>query len=188
MAQDEGLKKEGMHWYVVHTYAGLEGKAKQSLLERIKQYNMEAKFGEILIPTHPVQEIKSGVRTIQNKRSFPGYIIVQMQFDETTSHLVKNTPKISGFVGGGINKKPMPLREQEVEQMVTMATATPSKVKAQVDFSVGDLVKITDGPFANFSGNVEEVKAEKQRLRVTVSIFGRLTPVELDFIQVERLS
>jgi len=173
-----------LKWYVVHTYSGLENRAKKALEERIQQYGMEKFFGEILVPTETVEEIKSGVRKSQSRKCFPGYVLVQMELTDEAGHLVRNTPKITGFVGG--SKKPSSLSLSEVERMRSIAS-TPQKTKAKVEFIEGDQIKVIEGPFANFNGSVEEVKPDKQKLRVLVSIFGRSTPVELDYGQVERI-
>lgn len=184
---EEGAEQSLSHlkWYIVHTYSGLENRAKKSLEERIRQRHMEAKFGEVLIPTETVEEVKGGVRKTQTRKCFPGYILVQMDLDEDSGHLVRNTPKITGFVGG--SKAPPSLSETEVHRMRSMAQST-RKPKVTIEFNSGDQVRIIEGPFANFNGSVEDVKPDKQKLRVLVSIFGRLTPVELEFIQVEKLT
>jgi transcriptional antiterminator NusG len=174
-----------LKWYVVHTYSGLENRAKKALEERIRQYGLDESFGEILVPTETVEEIKSGVRKSQSRKCFPGYMLVQMVLSDEAGHLVRNTPKITGFVGN--TKKPPALSEAEVERMRTMAHGV-QKVRAKVEFTEGDQVKVIEGPFANFNGSVEEVKPDKQKVRVLVSIFGRSTPVELDYAQVERVA
>lgn len=174
-----------LKWYVVNTYSGLENRAKKALEERIRQYSLDEKFGEILVPTETVEEIKGGVRKAQSRKCFPGYMLVQMELSDEASHLVRNTPKITGFVGNA--KKPPSLSDAEVERMRTMAHGV-QKVRAKVEFNEGDQVKVIEGPFANFNGNVEEVKPDKQKVRVMVSIFGRSTPVELDYAQVERVA
>lgn len=172
-------------WYAVHTFSGLENRAKSALQERIRQYNMEEKFGEIMLPTETVEEIKGGVRKAQNRKVLPGYMLIQMELTDETGHLVRNTPKITGFVGN--TKKPSPLTQVEVERMQAMVHGI-QKPRAKVEFLEGDQVKVIEGPFANFNGNVEEVKPDKQKLKVLVSIFGRATPVELDYVQVERVA
>ena len=178
-------EQKDLKWYVVHTYSGFENKAKKSLEERIEQYGMRDQFGEIWVPTEVVEEIKSGVRKSQSRKVLPSYMLVEMAFSDETGHLVRNTPKVTGFVGN--TKKPAPLRPAEVETMRAMVYGTP-KVRAKVEFVEGDKVKVIEGPFANFNGDVEEVKADKQKLKVLVSIFGRATPVELDYSQVERIA
>ena len=173
-----------LKWYVIHTYSGFENKAKEILRERIKQQNFENKFGEILIPIETVERIRNGKRHSQNKKCFPSYMFVQMNFSEETAHLVRNTSKITGFVGNA--KNPPNLTESEVKRMQFIATEAPKK-RIAVEYCIGDLVKVTDGPFSNFNGSIEEIKPEKQKLRVMVSIFGRSTPVELDYVQVDRI-
>ncbi len=188
MSNDEIINSNpnpNLKWYVVHTYSGLENRAKKTLEERIRQYSMDDQFGEILVPTETVEEVKSGVRKSQSRKCFPGYVLVQMELTDETAHLVRNTPKITGFVGG--TKKPAPLSSSEVERMRSLAHGI-QKPRAKVEFLEGDQVKVTEGPFANFNGSVEEVKPDKQKIRVLVSIFGRSTPVELDYAQVERIA
>lgn len=192
MAADEQHPAEkdsnpNLKWYAVHTYSGLENRAKKSLEERIEQYGMQEQFGEILVPTEIVEEIKGGVKKSTTRKAFPGYILVQMELTDETGHLVRNTQKVTGFVGG--TKKPPPLHPREVEKLKAMvAPGGTAKVRINAEFSEGDQVRVIDGPFANFQGNVEEVKADKQRLKVSVSIFGRSTPVELEYAQVEKIA
>src|SRR3989338_1529737 len=174
-----------LKWYVVHTYSGFENRAKKTLQERIEQYGLQDQFGEIWVPTETVEEIKAGVRKSQSRKCFPSYILVQMVFNDETAHLVRNTAKVTGFVGS--SKKPPPLSAAEVERMRAMVQGEP-KVRAKIEFVEGDQVKVIDGPFANFNGDIEEVKPDKQKLKVLVSIFGRSTPVELDYAQVERIA
>jgi transcriptional antiterminator NusG len=172
-----------MKWYVVHTYSGHENRARLSLLERIRTYNLQDQFGEILIPTESVLEVVKGQKRTSTRKFYPGYLFVQMDLNEKTFHLVKNTPKITGFLGG---TNPTPVRESEIAQINSAMTEGQIKPKPRVHFEEGDPVRVIDGPFANFAGTVEEVKPEKQKVRVLVSIFGRATPVELDFVQVEK--
>lgn len=174
-----------LRWYAVHTYSGFENRAKKTLEERIQQYGLQDQFGEIWVPMEVVEEIKSGVRKSQNRKCFPSYMLVQMAFSDQTAHLVRNTAKVTGFVGNA--KKPPPLSIAEVDRMRAMVHGT-QKVRAKIEFVEGDKVKVIEGPFANFNGDVEEVKPDKQKLRVLVSIFGRATPVELDYAQVERIA
>ncbi len=176
--------KPQMKWYVVHTYSGHENRAKMALLERIKANNLEDKFGEILIPTESVLEVVKGQRRTSTRKFYPGYMFVQMELNEQTLHLVKNTPKITGFLGG---QNPSPVRESEIAQINTAMSEGQIKPKPRIHFEEGDSVRVIDGPFSNFSGTVEEVKPEKQKVRVLVSIFGRATPVELEYGQVEKL-
>lgn len=177
-------KDPNMKWYVVHTHSGMENKAKKSLEERIEQYNMREKFGEILVPTETVELIKNNVRRMQSRKCLPGYMIVEMILDNDTSHLVRATAKIAGFVGG--SKMPLPISRAEAERMMQLSKGVKTTV-VSMEFVDGENIRVTDGPFANFQGTIEEVKADKKKLRVLVSIFGRSTPVELDFSQVEKI-
>ncbi len=170
-------------WYIVHTYSGHENKAKLTLLERVKNAGLDAYFGDVLVPTESVMEVVKGQRRTTTRKFFPGYMFVQMVLDDRTFHLVKNTPKITGFLGG---TKPTPVPEREITGVQTNMTEGKAKPKARVVFEVGDSVRVVDGPFANFSAKVEEVKADKQKLKVSLSMFGRTTSVELDFAQVEK--
>ena len=182
--EDAAPVNANMKWYVIHTYSGFENRAKKSLEERAKQYNLEEQFGEVLIPTETVEEIRGGTRRTTKRKFFPGYMLVQMELTDESWHLVKDTPKITGFVGGGT--RPPPITEAEVRRLTQQISEGVVKPTPKVEFSEGEQVRVIDGPFANFSGSIEEVKAEKQKVRVMVSIFGRSTPVELDFSQVER--
>jgi transcription termination/antitermination protein NusG len=171
-------------WFIVHTYSGHENKAKLTLLERVRNANLTEYFGEVLVPTESVMEVVKGQRRTTTRKFFPGYMFVQMVLDDRTFHLVKNTPKITGFLGG---TKPTPVPEREITGVQTnMSEGGKPKPKARVVFEVGDSVRVIDGPFANFSATVEEVKSDKQKLKVSLSMFGRATSVELDFAQVEK--
>ena len=172
-----------MKWYVVHTYSGHENKAKLTLQERVKQLGKDTQFGGVLIPTESVLELVKGQRRTTTRNFYPGYMFVQMDLTEETFHLVKNTPKITGFLGG---QNPTPVKENEIAQINSQINEGSNKPRPRISFDEGENVRVIDGPFANFSGIVEEVKAEKQKVRVLVSIFGRATPVELDFAQVEK--
>lgn len=173
-----------MKWYVVHTYSGHENKAKLSLQDRVRQAGLNDKFGDILIPTDTVVELVKGQKRSTRRKFFPGYMFVQMDLDQETFHLVKNTPKITGFLGG---TNPQPVKETEIASINSAITeGATGRSKPRVTYVDGDNVRVTEGPFANFTGVVVEVKPEKQKLRVNVSIFGRATPVELDFSQVEK--
>jgi len=172
-----------MKWYIVHTYSGHENKARLTLLERVRNASLTDKFGQVLVPTESVMEVVKGQRRTTTRKFFPGYMFVQMVLDDRTFHLVKNTPKITGFLGG---TKPTPVPEHEITGLQTNITEGKAKPKARVVFETGDKVRVIDGPFANFSATVEEVKPDKQKVKVLVSIFGRSTPVELDFTQVEK--
>ncbi len=173
----------GKKWYVVQAYSGYEGKVKLSLLERIRQAGMEEAFGEILIPKENVQEHRGGSRRVTSRTFYPGYIFVNMDLTDETWHLVKDTPKVSGFVGG---RHPAPVPESEIQAIAQQVAEGAAKPKPKVVFEAGDHVRVIDGAFANFTGTIEEVKPEKQKVRVLVSIFGRATPVELDYGQVEK--
>jgi len=179
-SSDKGEKK----WYIVHTYSGHENKAKLTLLERVRNANLTDYFGEVLVPTESVMEVVKGQRRTTTRKFFPGYMFVQMVLDDRTFHLVKNTPKITGFLGG---TKPTPVPEREITGVQTnMSEGGKPKPKARVVFEAGDSVRVIDGPFANFSATVEEVKSDKQKVKVSLSMFGRATSVELDFAQVEK--
>ena len=173
-----------LKWYVVNTYSGLENRAKKALEERIVQYHLQDKFGEIFVPTETVEEMKGGVKKSQSRKTLPGYMLVHMELDDATLHLVRNTPKITGFVGNA--RKPPPLRDVEVSRMRSGQPGQAAKPRMKVEYHAGDQVRVTEGPFANFNGSIEEVKADKQKVKVLVSIFGRSTAVELDFSQVEK--
>ena len=172
-------------WYIVHTYSGHENKAKLTLLERVKTHNLTEYFGDVLVPTESVTENVKGQRRTTTRKFFPGYMFVQMVLDDRTFHLVKNTPKITGFLGG---MKPTPVPEREITGVQTNMSegAKGGKAKTRVTFEPGESVRVVDGAFANFSAKVEEVKADKQKLKVSLSMFGRTTLVELDFAQVEK--
>jgi transcriptional antiterminator NusG len=171
-------------WYVVHTYTGYEAKAKQNLEDRARQLAKQDLFGEILVPTENVVELVKGKKKESKRKFFPGYILVNMELNEETWYIVKNTPKITGFVGGGTTPPPIP--ESEVKRITQQIAEGSLKPKPKAVFEKGDGVRIIDGPFTSFNGVVDEVRPEKGKLRVSVSIFGRATPVELDFTQVEK--
>ena len=171
-------------WYVVHTYTGYESKAKQNLEDRIRTLAKEDLFGEVLVPTENIVELVKGKKKESKRKFFPGYILVNMELNEETWYIVKNTPKITGFVGGGMNPPPIP--ETEVKRITQQIAEGSLKPKPKAVFEKGEGVRIIDGPFTSFNGIVEEVRPEKGKLRVSVSIFGRSTPVELDFTQVEK--
>jgi len=175
---------EEMKWYVVHTYSGYEAKAKKSLEERMKQNGLSHLLGEVLIPSESVVEVVQGERRTTTRKFFPGYILVKIILNDETWHIVKSTPKITGFVGG--LHRPTPIPDHEVERITQKITEGTLRPKPKVEFEKGETVRVTSGPFANFSGVVEEIRPDKSKLRVMVSIFGRATPVELDFYQVEK--
>lgn len=173
-----------MSWYVVHTYSGYEHKVKLSLEERIRNNKKEAFFTEVVVPEENVVELVKGQKRTTKRRFFPGYILVKMHLTDETWHIVKNTPKVTGFVGDKLRPHPVP--ESEIQKMTNRIVEGNSKPRPKVSFQEGENVKVVDGPFANFSGLVEEVNQDKGKVKVLVSIFGRSTPVELDFIQVEK--
>ena len=183
--QKTGAPQGEMAWYVVHTYSGFENKAKLALEERIKSLRKEAYFGEIIVPEENVVELVKGQKKTTKRRFFPGYILVKMILTDETWHIVKETPKITGFVGDKV--RPVPVAESEVQKMTNRIAEGQMKPKHKISFSEGENVRVIDGPFANFSGIVEDVNQDKGKLKVLVSIFGRSTPVELDFIQVEKI-
>jgi transcriptional antiterminator NusG len=170
-------------WYGVHTYSGFENRVKLSLLERIKNLELQEEFGEILIPSETVVELKKGEKRTSTRKFFPGYILVNMELNDETWHVVKETARVTGFVGGN---NPMVIAEDEVLKITRRMEEGAEKPRPKVEFEVGETVRVVDGPFLNFSGVVEDVKPDKAKLRVMVSIFGRATPVELEFMQVEK--
>jgi len=172
-------------WYIVHTYSGYEGKVKDSLLQRVDALGMGETIGEILIPTEDVIEMRGGEKIISKKKFFPGYVLINMEMSDDAWHVVKNTPKVTGFVGSGI--KPTPLTQEEVDRIINQVTVAAEKPKPKFQYSKGEQVRIIDGPFSNFQGTVEEVNNDRATLKVMVTIFGRATPVELDFLKVEKL-
>jgi len=176
-------QKNDMKWFVVNTYSGHENRARLTLLERIKNAGLDELFGDVLIPTESVMEVVKGQRRTSTRKFYPGYMFVQMMQDDRAFHLVKNCPKITGFLGG---KNPTPVPERDITGIQSSMTEGKAKPKPKVVFEQGDNVRVIDGPFANFSATVEEVEAEKQKVKVLVSIFGRATPVTLDFEQVEK--
>ncbi len=175
----------GMHWYVVHAYSGMEKAAERNILERINRAGMQSKFGRFLVPTEEVVEIKNGQKKTTERRFFPGYVLVQMVMDDETWHLVKHTNKVTGFVGGAKNR-PAPISEEEVQKIVSQMQTGTDKPRHKVEFEAGEYVRVKDGPFTDFNGTVEEVNYEKNKVRVSVTIFGRATPVELEFSQIEK--
>jgi transcriptional antiterminator NusG len=174
-----------LRWYVVHAYSGYEGQVKRSLEERIKRYGMEDMFGEILVPTEEVVEMRDGQKRKSERKFFPGYVLVQMEMNDESWHLVKDVPKVMGFIGGS-SDRPAPISDREADTILQRIQEGVEKPKPKVLFEVGEVVRVTDGPFNDFNGVVEEVNYEKSRLLVAVQIFGRSTPVELEFHQVEK--
>lgn len=176
---------EGMNWYVVHAYSGFENSVKRSLEDRVKRFGLEEQFGQILVPTEEVVEIKEGQKRRSDRKFFPGYVLVEMDMNDATWHLVKDCPKVMGFIGG-TSDKPTPISQREADAILNRIQEGTEKPRPKVLFEVGEVVRVTDGPFTDFNGMVEEVNYDKSRLRVAVSIFGRSTPVELEFSQVEK--
>ena len=173
-------------WYVVHAYSGFEKQVQRSLKDRIARSGMEDMFGEVLVPTEEVVEMKKGVKRKSERKFFPGYVLVEMEMNEDSWHLVKDVPKVMGFIGGK-QDKPAPISQKEADAILNRVAEGVDKPKPKVLFEPGEMVRVIDGPFNDFNGTVEEINYEKSRLRVAVSIFGRSTPVELDFQQVEKL-
>jgi transcriptional antiterminator NusG len=172
-------------WYVVHVYSGFEKSVQRTLLERIERSGMKDKFGQILVPVEEVVEMKSGQKSVSERKFFPGYVLVEMEMSDETWHLIKNTAKVTGFVGGSATR-PTPISEKEVQNILHQIQEGAEKPKPKVLFEVGEAVRVKEGPFTDFHGTVEDVNYDKNKLRVSVSIFGRSTPVELDFGQVEK--
>ena len=172
------------HWYIVHTHTGFEDKVKEALLERIRSAGQEEFFGEILVPTEQVVEMVKGSRKTSSRKFFPGYILVNMELNDDTWHIVHDTPRITGFVGDNMN--PQPLSEQDAMKIIGRIEEGATTPKPKVIFEEGDAVRVIEGPFANFQGVIEEVYPDKGRVKVMVSIFGRSTPVELEYIQVSK--
>lgn len=173
-------------WYVVHTYSGFENKAKLALEERIERFKLAPRFGQILVPSEEVVEVKNGQKRTTTRKFFPGYILVEMEMDNQTWHVVKETPKVTGFVGAGRNPPPMP--EDQVKRLLGQVVGEEQRPKLAVNFERGEQVRVVDGPLAPVVGKVEEVNTARGRVRVTVTIFGRPTSVELDFAQVEKVA
>ena len=174
-----------MKWYVVHAYSGFEKSVQKALKERIERAAMQHLFGQILVPVEEVMDVKNGKRSLTERKFFPGYVLVEMEMNDETWHLVKSTPKVSGFIGGTANR-PAPIKPSEVEAIMQQMQEGVEKPRPKVLFEVGEVVRVKEGPFTDFHGSVEDVNYEKNRLRVSVTIFGRATPVELEFAQVEK--
>jgi transcriptional antiterminator NusG len=173
-------------WYVVHAYSGFEKSVQRALVERVARSGMQDKFGQILVPVEEVVEMRGGQKAVSERKFFPGYVLVEMDMDEDSWHLVKSTPKVTGFVGGSANK-PTPISEKEVDKIMQQMQEGVEKPRPKVLFEVGELVRVKEGPFTDFNGSVESVNYDKSRLHVSVTIFGRATPVELEFSQVEKV-
>jgi transcriptional antiterminator NusG len=174
-----------LRWYVVHAYSGMEKAVERNLRERIDRAAMQSKFGRILVPTEEVVEMKNGKKAVTERRFFPGYVLVEMLMDDESWHLVKHTSKVTGFVGGAKNR-PAPISDAEVMKIVHQMQEGVEKPKPKVEWEVGELVRVKEGPFTDFNGAIEDVNYEKSKVRVSVTIFGRSTPVELDFQQIEK--
>jgi transcriptional antiterminator NusG len=174
-----------MSWYVVHTYSQFEKSVSRALAERIQREGMQDKFGQILVPVEEVVELKAGQKVTSERKFFPGYVLVEMEMTDESWHLVKNTPKVTGFLGGSA-MRPTPISEKEVQTIMRQMQAGVEKPRPKVLFEVGEAVRVKEGPFTDFTGMVEEVNYDKNKIRVAVTIFGRATPVELDFGQVEK--
>jgi transcription termination/antitermination protein NusG len=172
-------------WYIVHTYSGYENKVKASLEERVKSAGLEEYFDQILVPTEKVVELVKGQKKESSRKFYPGYVLINMEMNEKTWHLVNDTPKVTGFLGG--KTSPIPIPEEEAIAIIGQIKTGTLQPKPKYQFEQGDEVRVTDGPFSNFNGIVEEVKPEKGKLRVLISIFGRATPVELEFVQVTKI-
>ena len=172
-------------WYVVHAYSGFEKSVQRALVERIARGGMQDFFGQILVPVEEVVEMRNGQKSITERKFFPGYVLVEMEMNDDTWHLIKSTPKVTGFVGGTANK-PTPISEKEVEKIMQHMQEGVDKPRPKILFEVGEMVRVKEGPFTDFNGSVEEVNYDKSKIRVSVTIFGRATPVELDFGQVEK--
>jgi transcription termination/antitermination protein NusG len=173
-------------WYVVHAFSGMEKSVAKAIQERIDRAGMQEHFGQILVPTEEVVEIRGGQKAISERRFFPGYVLVEMDMNDQSWHLVKNTNKVTGFLGGS-GSKPSPISQAEVDKIMAQMQEGVEKPRPKVLFEVGEVIRVKDGPFTDFNGHVEEVNYEKNRMRVSVTIFGRSTPVELEFGQVEKL-
>ncbi len=173
-------------WYIVHAYSNFEKKVAESIREQARNQGLEDAFSEILVPTEDVVEIRRGRKINAERKFFPGYVLVKMDLTDQAYHLIKNTPKVTGFLGSG--SKPMPVSEREVARIIGAIEEGVERPKPTITFEIGEQVRVTDGPFASFNGTVEQVDEDRARLRVTVSIFGRATPVELEYAQVEKTS
>src|SRR4051812_18070146 len=185
-AAEQPAVASNKRWYVVHAYSGMEKAVERNLRERIDRSGMQAKFGGILVPMEEVVELKNGKKAVTERRFFPGYVLVEMEMADDTWHLVKHTSKVTGFVGGAKNR-PAPISEAEVMKIVNQMQEGIEKPRPKVEWVVGELVRVKEGPFTDFNGAIEDVNYEKSKVRVSVTIFGRATPVELDFSQVEKV-
>jgi transcriptional antiterminator NusG len=173
-------------WYVMHVYSGFEKKAKQSILEKAAKQGLSDKFEEILVPTEEVVEVRRGSKVNAERKFFPGYVLIKMEMTDETWHLVRNTPKVTGFLGGG-GTRPVPISDTEAQRIISQVKEGIERPRPSITFEIGEQVRVCDGPFNSFNGLVEEVDEERSRLKVAVSIFGRSTPVELEYTQVEKV-
>ena len=173
-------------WYIIHTYSGFEKKVRESLESRVAAFGLQEKIGKIMIPTEEVMEVRGGKKVVSPRMFYPGYVLVEMEMDDYTWHVVRSTPRVTGFVGTG--QTPTPLSEEEVDNILHRMTTSADKPKPKLSFERNEQVRIVDGPFANFTGVVEDVNSDRSTLKVSVTIFGRSTPVELDFGQVEKMA
>ncbi|MBR7780754.1 transcription termination/antitermination protein NusG [Undibacterium luofuense] len=185
-APEVSVPKSAKKWYAVHAYSGMEKSVQRALTERIERAEMQDKFGRILVPTEEVIEVRNGRKAVTERRLFPSYVFVEMEMTDDTWHLVKNTSKVTGFIGGKANK-PSPIPMHEVDKILQQMQDGVEKPRPKVLYEVGEIVRIKEGPFTDFNGMIEEVNYEKSKIRVTVTIFGRATPVELEFAQVEKV-
>lgn len=183
--EPEFLRDQSKQWYIIHSYSGFEQKVAESLRTRAEAFGFSTKIGQILIPTEEVVELRNGKKVTSKRLLYPGYVLVQMEMDDQLWHEIKNTPRVTGFVGGG--NTPVPLTPEEVRQILFRQATSAERPRPKLNFEKGETVRIIDGPFSNFSGKVDEVNSERNTLRVLVTIFGRATPVELEFLQVEKL-
>jgi len=174
----------GKQWYIIHTYSGFEKKVKESLEGRVAAFGLGERIGRVMIPTEDVVEVRGGKKVVSTRMFYPGYVLVEMEMDDDTWHVVRSTPRVTGFVGSG--QTPSPLSAAEVDNIIHRVTTSADRPKPKVTFERNEQVRIVDGPFATFTGMVEEVNADRSTLKVSVTIFGRSTPVELDFVQVEK--
>jgi transcriptional antiterminator NusG len=174
-----------LRWYVVQAYSGYENKVKNLLIERIEREGLSDRFGEVLVPTEEIVEMRAGQQRKSERKFFPGYVLVEMDMDDETWHLVKNTPRVLGFIGGTADR-PAPISEKEANEILQRVEDSTDKPKPKILFEPGEVIRVTDGPFADFNGVVEKVDYDKSRVKVSVSIFGRSTPVDLEFSQVEK--
>ena len=172
-------------WFVIHAYSGYENKVREALVERIRRFNMEESFGEIMVPAEEVLELRGGKERKTQRKFFPGYVLINMELNDTTWHLVKDTPRVMGFIGG-TKEKPTPISEVEAKSIMQQLEHGAEVIKPKITFEPGEMVRVIDGPFNDFSGAVDEVNYEKSKVRVAVLIFGRSTPVELEFNQIEK--